>query len=349
MPLLAGSLSKWIVIKMDVQKENILEIKNLVKFFPVYTRGILLKKQTASVHAVDDVSLNIGRGENLGLVGESGCGKTTLGKTLMLLEEPDSGQIMYNDIDIVKAFRIKNKEQMHDVRHGIQMVFQNPYTSLDPRMTVFDILSEPFAIHKHVEKKEWKAHVYDLLKMVNLEEYHAERYPHEFSGGQRQRIAIARALAVDPQLIVADEPVSSLDVSIRAQILNLLTDLQKEKGLSYLYISHDLSSVRQITNRVAVMYLGRIIEMANTDEVFSKPLNPYTIALLSAIPIPDPEKERTKIILPGEVPSATNPPPGCRFNPRCPYATDLCKEKEPALREVAKGHLCACHYSEKFL
>ena len=349
MPLLAGSLSKWIVINMDVQKENILEIKSLVKFFPVYTRGILLKKQTASVHAVDDVSLNIGRGENLGLVGESGCGKTTLGKTLMLLEEPDSGQIMYNEIDIVKAFRTKNKEQMHEVRHGIQMVFQNPYTSLDPRMTVFDILSEPFAIHKHVEKKEWKNHVYNLLKMVNLEEYHAERYPHEFSGGQRQRIAIARALAVDPQLIVADEPVSSLDVSIRAQILNLLTDLQKEKGLSYLYISHDLSSVRQITNRVAVMYLGRIIEMANTDEVFSKPLNPYTIALLSAIPIPDPEKERTKIILPGEVPSATNPPPGCRFNPRCPYATELCKEKEPALREVVKGHLCACHYSEKFL
>jgi oligopeptide transport system ATP-binding protein len=348
-PLLAGSLSKWIVIKMAVQKENILEIKNLVKYFPVYTRGILLKNQTGSVHAVDDVTLSIGRGENLGLVGESGCGKTTLGKTLMLLEEPDSGQIMYNDIDIVEAFRTKNKQKMHDVRHGIQMVFQNPYTSLDPRMTVFDILSEPFAIHKHVEKKEWKNHVYDLLKMVNLEEYHAERYPHEFSGGQRQRIAIARALAVDPQLIVADEPVSSLDVSIRAQILNLLTDLQKVKGLSYLYISHDLSSVRQITNRVAVMYLGRIFEMANTDEVFSKPLNPYTMALLAAIPIPDPEKERTKIILPGEVPSATNPPPGCRFNPRCPYATELCKEKEPLLREVTKGHLCACHYSEKFL
>jgi oligopeptide/dipeptide ABC transporter ATP-binding protein len=333
----------------EMQKENILEVKNLVKFFPVYTRGVLLKKQTGSVHAVDDVSLRIGRGENLGLVGESGCGKTTLGKTLMFLEEPDSGEIWFNDIDIVQAFRTKDREKMHEVRHGIQMVFQNPYTSLDPRMTVYDILSEPFVIHKHVEKKDWKNRVYELLRMVNLEEYHAERYPHEFSGGQRQRIAIARALAVDPQLIVADEPVSSLDVSIRAQILNLLTDLQKEKGISYLYISHDLSSVRQITNRVAVMYLGRIFEMALTDDVFSKPLNPYTQALLAAIPIPDPELERTKIILPGEVPSATNPPPGCRFNPRCPYATELCKEKEPPLREVIEGHLCACHYAEKFL
>ena len=334
---------------MENNNQNLLEIRNLVKYFPVYTRGILLKNQTGAVHAVDDVSIYIGRGENLGLVGESGCGKTTLGKTLMFLEEPDKGQIIYDGIDMVKAFRTKNSAEMHAVRHGIQMVFQNPYTSLDPRMTVYDILSEPFIIHKHVEKKEWKNRVYDLLKMVNLEEYHAERYPHEFSGGQRQRIAIARALAVDPNLIVADEPVSSLDVSIRAQILNLLTDLQEKKGLSYLYISHDLSSVRQITNRVAVMYLGKIFETAKTDEVFNKPLNPYTIALLAAIPIPDPEKKRTKIILPGEVPSATNPPPGCRFNPRCPYATELCKQKEPELREIVPGHFSACHYSEKFL
>ena len=334
---------------MEKNTPNLLEINNLVKYFPVYTRGILLKKQTGAVHAVDDVSIYIGRGENLGLVGESGCGKTTLGKTLMFLEEPDKGQIIFDEIDVVKAFRTKNVEEMHNIRHGIQMVFQNPYTSLDPRMTIYDILSEPFVIHKHVEKKEWKNRVYDLLKMVNLEEYHAERYPHEFSGGQRQRIAIARALAVDPKLIVADEPVSSLDVSIRAQILNLLTDLQQKKGLSYLYISHDLSSVRQITNRVAVMYLGKIFETSKTDEVFTKPLNPYTIALLAAIPIPDPEKQRTKIILPGEVPSAMNPPAGCRFNPRCPYATDLCREKEPLLREIVPGHFSACHYSEKFL
>ena len=336
-------------MKMENNSANLLEIKNLVKYFPVYTRGILLKNQTGAVHAVDDVSIYIGRGENLGLVGESGCGKTTLGKTLMFLEEPDKGQIIYDGINMVMAFHSKNSAEMHTVRHGIQMVFQNPYTSLDPRMTVFDILCEPFIIHKNVEKKEWKNRVYDLLKMVNLEEYHAERYPHEFSGGQRQRIAIARALAVDPKLIVADEPVSSLDVSIRAQILNLLTDLQKKKGLSYLYISHDLSSVRQITNRVAVMYLGKIVETSKTDEVFTKPLNPYTMALLSAIPIPDPEKQRIKIILPGEVPSATNPPPGCRFNPRCPYATELCKQKEPELREIVPGHFSACHYSEKFL
>ena len=334
---------------MENNSANLLEIKNLVKFFPVYTRGILLKRQTGNVHAVDDVSIFIGRGENVGLVGESGCGKTTLGKTLMFLEEPDKGQIIYDDIDMVEAFRSKNVEEMRRIRHGIQMVFQNPYTSLDPRMTIYDILSEPFAIHHNVEKKEWKNRVYELLKMVNLEDYHAERYPHEFSGGQRQRIAIARALAVDPKLIVADEPVSSLDVSIRAQILNLLTDLQQKIGLSYLYISHDLSSVRQITNRVAVMYVGRIFETAKTDEVFTKPLNPYTQALLAAIPIPDPEKNRIKIILQGEVPSATNPPPGCRFNPRCHYATDLCREKEPALREITPGHFSACHYSEKFV
>ena len=334
---------------MDNKSNTLLNIKNLVKYYPVYTRGILLKKQTGEVHAVDDVSITIGRGENLGLVGESGCGKTTLGKTLMFLEESDSGQIIYDDIDMVEAFRSNDKEKIHNIRHGIQMVFQNPYTSLDPRMTVYDILTEPFAIHRHVEKKDWKDSVYDLLKMVNLEEYHAERYPHEFSGGQRQRIAIARALAVNPKLIVADEPVSSLDVSIRAQILNLLTELQEKKGLSYLYISHDLSSVRQITNRVAVMYLGKIFETANTDEVFSKPLNPYTQALLAAIPIPDPERERTKIILPGEVPSATNPPPGCRFNPRCAYATELCTQKEPALREITPEHFSAFHYSEKFL
>lgn len=334
---------------MEESSQPLLAIKNLVKHFPVYTRGIILKKQSGVVHAVDDVSIIIGRGENLGLVGESGCGKTTLGKTLMYLEEPDSGEIIYDDINVVKAFGSNDKEKIRRIRHGIQMVFQNPYTSLDPRMTIYDILSEPFVIHKHVDKKEWKNRVYDLLKMVNLEEYHAERYPHEFSGGQRQRIAIARALAVDPRLIVADEPVSSLDVSIRAQILNLLTDLQREKGLSYLYISHDLSSVRQITNRVAVMYLGKICELAKTDELFTKPLNPYTQALLSAIPVPDPEHQRIRIILPGEVPSATNPPSGCRFHPRCLYASELCCREEPPLREIAPEHFVTCHYGEKFL
>ncbi len=334
---------------MTENTKPLLDIRNLVKHYPIYSRGILLKRQVGFVHAIDAVSIYINPGENLGLVGESGCGKTTLGKTLMYLEEPNSGEEVFDGMNVFEGFRKRDSKVMHDVHHGIQMVFQNPYTSLDPRMTVFDILSEPYQIHKHVPRNEWKQRVYELLRMVNLEEYHAERYPHEFSGGQRQRIAIARALAVDPKLIVADEPVSSLDVSIRAQILNLLTDLQKKKGISYLYISHDLSSVRQITNRVAVMYLGKLFETAKTDTLFDKPLNPYTIALLSAIPVPDPEHQRTRIILPGEVPSAVNPPSGCRFHPRCPYATELCAREEPKLREIVPEHLSACHYSEKFL
>lgn len=334
---------------MGVSDRVLLEIKDLVKHYPIYSRGILLKKQLGVVHAVDGVSLNIGQGENLGLVGESGCGKTTLGKTLMYLELPLSGEVIYDGINMFDAFSSKNAEKIRRVRRGIQMVFQNPYTSLDPRMTVYDILSEPYIIHKHVPRGEWKDNVYELLRMVNLEEYHAERYPHEFSGGQRQRIAIARALAVDPRLIVADEPVSSLDVSIRAQILNLLMDLQREKGLSYLYISHDLSSVRQITNRVAVMYLGKIFELSKTDELYSKPLNPYTQALLSAVPIPDPERNRMRIILPGEVPSAVIPPSGCRFHPRCSHAAEICRNEEPPLREILPEHFAACHYAEKFL
>lgn len=332
-----------------MEGQTLLEIKDLVKYYPIYRRGILLKKQIGVVHAVDGVSLKIGRGENVGLVGESGCGKTTLGKTIMHLEEPLSGEVIYDGIRVFEAFRSKDDEKIRKIRRGIQMVFQNPYTSLDPRMTVYDILSEPYVIHKHIPKEEWKEKVYELLRMVNLEEYHAERYPHEFSGGQRQRIAIARALAVDPRLIVADEPVSSLDVSIRAQILNLLMDLQRKRGISYLYVSHDLSSVRQITNRVAVMYLGKIVELAKTDELYAKPLNPYTQALLSAIPVPDPERNRTRIILPGEVPSAVNPPSGCRFHPRCPYATEICHNEEAIFREIQPGHFVACHHAEKFL
>ncbi|MEM2905183.1 MAG: ATP-binding cassette domain-containing protein [Candidatus Bathyarchaeia archaeon] len=327
----------------------LLRIENLYKHYPIYERGVLLKRQVGVVHAVDGVSLEVKHGENMGLVGESGSGKTTLGKTVMYLEEPTSGHVYFNGVDVSEAFSKNQSDLIRKVRRGIQMVFQNPYTSLDPRMTVYDILSEPFIIHGNVAKSEWTEKVYELLKLVNLEDYHAERYPHEFSGGQRQRICIARALAVDPELIVADEPVSSLDVSIRAQILNLLMDLQKKRGLSYLYISHDLSSVRQITNRVSVMYLGKIVELADTESMFEKPLHPYTQALLSAIPIPDPERNRTRIILPGEVPSAVNPPSGCRFHPRCPYATDLCKEKEPQLDEVTGQHFAACHYASKFL
>jgi oligopeptide transport system ATP-binding protein len=234
------------------------------------------------------------------------------------------------------------------LRRSMQMVFQNPYGSLDPRMTVYDIISEPFVIHKHVPKSQWSERVYSLLKLVGLEEYHAERYPHEFSGGQRQRISIARALATEPKFVVADEPVSSLDVSIRAQILNLLQDLQKQIGISFLYISHDLSSVRQVSQFVAVMYLGKLFEYAPVDELFDRPMNPYTIALLSAIPVPDPTRQMKRIILPGDVPSPVNPPSGCRFHPRCPYATDLCRQTEPAVREVKPSHLVACHYAEKF-
>lgn len=331
------------------ETENILEVYDLVKYFPVYVRNILFRKQVGNVHAVDHISLVIRRGETLGLVGESGSGKTTMGKTLLHLIPPTSGKIFFNHMDVTLMFKEKNKKNTLEFRRKAQMIFQNPYGSLDPRMTVYDIITEPFRIHKHIPKKEWKDKVYELLKMVGLEEYHAERYPHEFSGGQRQRICIARALAVEPQFIVADEPVSSLDVSVRAQILNLLQELQQRQGLSYLYISHDLSSVRQISQRVAVMYLGQIVELADTDEVYNRPLHPYTMALLSAIPVPDPERKSMRIILPGEVPSAINPPSGCRFHPRCKYAVERCVVEEPKLRELKEGHFTACHLSENFL
>ena len=319
-----------------------IEVKNLVKYFPVYSSGILTKKEVAKVHAVDDISFDIRKQEIFAIVGESGCGKTTTARLLLNLIEPTSGKVIVDGENVIEKFKSADKKEKLKYRRKMQMIFQNPYGSLDPRMTICDIISEPLSIHNIMEKKCQCERVYELLKLVGLEEYHAERYPHEFSGGQRQRICIARALAVEPEFIIADEPVSSLDVSIRAQILNLLADLQKNMGLSLLFISHDLSSVRQISQRVAVMYLGEIVELADTDELFDNSLHPYTQALIEAVPIPDPKVKNIKARLKGEVPSPINPPAGCRFNPRCTRATKECTEKKPSLVEVQKNHLVAC-------
>jgi oligopeptide transport system ATP-binding protein len=290
------------------------------------------------------LSFSVNKGTTFGLVGESGCGKTTTARSILSLDVPTSGEIYLDGTEISGIFKSKNKSEILKLRRKMQYVFQNPYASLDPRMTVADIIMEPFDIHKNIPKNKWHDRLYELLELVGLEDYHAERFPHEFSGGQRQRICIARALAVEPQLLIADEPVASLDVSIRAQILNLLKDLQRKLGMTYLYISHDLSTVRHICSRVAVMYLGKLVEIADTDELFDSPLHPYTEALMSAIPIPDPEATKEdRIVLLGEVPSPINPPSGCRFEPRCIYAKEhRCAEKTPKLIDVGKGHLVAC-------
>jgi oligopeptide/dipeptide ABC transporter ATP-binding protein len=329
--------------KRSLSSSDFIKVEKLVKYFPVYSRGVLFKKEVGLVHAVDNISFDIRRKETFGLVGESGCGKTTTARVILNLIEPTDGKVFLEGENVFEKLKSSSKAEKLRLRRKMQLIFQNPYGSLDPRMTVFDIISEPFIIHKHVAKTQWKENVYKLLELVGLEEYHAERYPHEFSGGQRQRICIARALAVEPEFLVADEPVSSLDVSIRAQILNLLGELQERIGLTYLYISHDLSSVRQISHRVAVMYLGEIVELADTDELFKEPLHPYTKALIRAVPIPDPKAKSMKIALPGEVPSPINPPSGCRFHPRCPRAKPICKEKKPELLIVNPNHSVACH------
>ncbi len=317
--------------------EKIVEVENLKKYYPV-TAG-LLSKHVADVKAVDGVSFYIIEGETLGLVGESGCGKSTLGRVLLRLEQPTAGKVLYKGNDIMTW----DKRQLKEMRKEAQMIFQDPQSSLDPRMTIGDSIGEALLIHGMKNERERLERVEDLLKQVGLEPEYAIRYPHEFSGGQKQRIGIARALAVNPKLIVADEPVSALDVSVQAQILNLIMDLQHELGLAYLFIAHDLSVIGYVSDRIAVMYLGQIVELAGKTELFSHPLHPYTEALLSAISIPDPHQKRKGILLQGEVPSPVNPPLGCRFHTRCPKIMEICHQEEPPLRQLEKNHLVSCH------
>ncbi len=323
-------------------EETLLDVRNLVMHFPL-TKGILFQRRVGAVHAVDGVSFTIKRGETLGLVGESGCGKSTTGRAILQLYRPTSGQVLFEGQDLTKL----GGEQLRRMRRKMQMIFQDPYASLNPRMTVGSIIAEPLEIHGLARGKEKQERVAELLRVVGLNPYFANRYPHEFSGGQRQRIGIARALAVNPSFIVCDEPISALDVSIQAQIINLLEELQDEFGLTYLFIAHDLSVVRHISDRVAVMYLGKIVELASRNELYENPLHPYTKALLSAVPIPDPtiERKRERIILTGDVPSPVNPPPACRFHTRCPLADTICREQEPEWREVTPGHWVACHFA----
>lgn len=329
---------------MSQNGKTILTVKNLVKQFPI-TKGIFFQKQVGAVHAVDGVSFNVKQGETFGLVGESGCGKTTTGRTIVHLEKPTSGEISFQGMDLVTA----SKKDLFDARRKLQIIFQDPYASLNPRMTVKEIIEEPLVIHHVGSASDRVKKSKELLEKVGLNPSYINRYPHEFSGGQRQRIGIARAIALEPDLIICDEPISALDVSIQAQIVNLLEDLQKELGLTYIFIAHDLSMVRHISKRVAVMYLGKIAELADKDVLFKKPYHPYSIALLSAVPVPDPkiEEKRKRLLLEGDVPSPINPPSGCRFHTRCFMAQEKCKQVEPEYQEVEKGHFVACHYWEK--
>jgi oligopeptide/dipeptide ABC transporter ATP-binding protein len=326
--------------KVKNSNPELLEVKNLVKYFPI--KGGLLQRTVAHVKAVDDVSFSVKQGETLGLVGESGCGKTTIGRTVLRLTPATSGSVTFQGKDVFKA----SAPEMKAMRKDMQIIFQDPYSSLDPRMPVGESIGEGLLVHGMRDTKKRNEVVIEMLRKVGLEDYHARRYPHEFSGGQRQRIGIARALALRPKFIVCDEPVSALDVSIQSQVLNILKDLQSEFGLTYLFIAHNLSVVEHISDRVGVMYLGKMVELTDRESLFREPLHPYTKALMSAIPIPDPTVKRERMILQGEIPSPVNPPKGCRFHPRCPYAIDKCKVEEPQFKELRPGHFAACHVAE---
>jgi len=326
-----------------MDKNILIRIEHLTKHFPI-TRGIIFTRQIGSIKAVDDVSFTIRKGETLGLVGESGCGKTTLGRTILQLYRPTSGKVLYNGVDLTEL----DNAGMRRYRRQMQIVFQDPFASLNPRMSVGNILAAPLEVH-HIDNREARSNmVQELLSLVGLSPYFTNRYPHEFSGGQRQRIGIARAISLKPEFIVLDEPISALDVSIQAQIVNLLDELQDTLGLTYLFIAHDLSMVRHISDRTAVMYLGKVVELASGDDLYSNPLHPYTKALISAVPVPNPKKERKRerIILEGDIPSPSSPPKGCHFHTRCPYAISRCKKDEPIWRQVDADHWVSCFLYE---
>lgn len=324
--------------------DSILTVRNLKMYFPI-TKGVIIQRQVGAIKAVDGLNFDLYRGETLGLVGESGCGKSTTGRAILQLYKPTDGSVVFEGKELTTI----NSGDLRRMRRRMQMIFQDPYASLNPRMTVGSIVGEPLEVHNIGDsRKDRQDRVQELLKIVGLNPYFINRYPHEFSGGQRQRIGVARALAVNPSFIVCDEPISALDVSIQAQVINLLEDLQQDLGLTYLFIAHDLSVVRHISDRIAVMYLGKIVELTDRDELYANPLHPYTQALLSAVPIPDPEieKKRQRIILEGDVPSPANPPKGCNFSTRCPRVMDICRQTDPEFKEASDGHYVACFLYE---